>query len=298
MACSHLPVWVRLGAQTQSRSCWLRISSLGPSWFFCTLHMPAKTVCSPRCTQTSGTPGKLSVQLGITHHSKQEIVWTLNKTCHWIRRLSPLHPRTLSTDSLQVSTSPRGSLGKQHNLPLKRASRSITSPVIYELHIQLQIHIIISHDDIQFNTPESKVPSTVRDTIQSVTYSEWKPSWYFPHGCSKLLIAENGKGPIIKYAVTHFIAISSSSTQGDRDKILPDWRWGCDCLEMRDSSDWTNLNDPHSTWMEYMEICMQSVVAADRASFHVCRTSRKKELGCDLSWPHLLTTAVAVTAIY
>lgn len=51
------------------------------------------------------------------------------------KRLSPLQPRTLSTDSLQVSTSSSGSLGKQHNLPLKRASRSITSPVICELHI-------------------------------------------------------------------------------------------------------------------------------------------------------------------
>lgn len=49
------------------------------------------------------------------------------------KRLSPLHPRTLSTDSFHVSTSSRGSLGKQHNLPLKRASRSITSPVICDL---------------------------------------------------------------------------------------------------------------------------------------------------------------------
>lgn len=44
-------------------------------------------------------------------------------------RVSPLQLRTMSTDSVQVSTSPSGSLWKQHNLPLKRASRAITSPV-------------------------------------------------------------------------------------------------------------------------------------------------------------------------
>lgn len=49
-------------------------------------------------------------------------------------RVSPLQLRTLSTDSLQVSTSPSGSLGKQHNLPLKRAWRAITSPVTCWLH--------------------------------------------------------------------------------------------------------------------------------------------------------------------
>lgn len=55
-------------------------------------------------------------------------------------RTSPLQLRTLSTDSLQVSTSSSGSLGKQHNLPLKRASRSITSLVICQLHSAQHLH--------------------------------------------------------------------------------------------------------------------------------------------------------------
>lgn len=136
-----------------------------------------------------------------------------------------------------------------------------------------------------------KTPSEI-DTVQSYTCSEWKAFWHFPHGCCKLFPAENGKGRIIKYAVTHFIAISSSSTKGDRDKILPDWRWGCDCLEMRESSEWTNLNDPHPARVEYMEICMQSVIVGrDRASVHVCGTLRKRELDCDFNstncWPTL-----------
>ena len=66
-----LPVWALLFGQTLSRSGWQRRSSLGPSWFFCSPHRQAKTVCSPHCTQTSGTPGKLSVRLWITEDSKQ-----------------------------------------------------------------------------------------------------------------------------------------------------------------------------------------------------------------------------------
>lgn len=132
-ACS-LPVWVLLFGQTLSRSCWQRRSFLGPSWFFYTPHRRSKTVCFPHCTPTSGTPGRLSVQLQITDDSKQvESVYAIKYTYN-PKRLSPLQLRTLSTDSLQVSTSSSGSLGKQHNLPLKRASRSITSPVICELH--------------------------------------------------------------------------------------------------------------------------------------------------------------------
>lgn len=53
-----------------------------------------------------------------------------------------------------------------------------------------------------------------KDTTHGETYREWKPPWYFPHGCCKMLPAENGKGPTNKYAVTHFIAISLSSTKG------------------------------------------------------------------------------------
>lgn len=61
---SFQPVWAPLFGQTQSRSCWQRRSSPGPSWFFCAPHRRAKTECSPRCTRTSGTRGRLSVQLG------------------------------------------------------------------------------------------------------------------------------------------------------------------------------------------------------------------------------------------
>lgn len=211
------------------------------------------------------------------------------------RGLAPLQPSTLSTDSLQVSTSSSGSLGKQHNLPLKRASKDLSlaqlsvSSTAPENNTYRPNFTFILYDmssvDTQFNGEsnwEEPNINTNTDTKQSETYSERKRPWYFPHGCGKLLPAENGKGPIIKYAVTHFIAISSSSTKGDRDKILPGWRWGCDCLETRESSDWTNLNDPHPARMEYMEICMQSaVVGRVRASFHVCRTSRKRESGHD-----------------
>lgn len=62
-ALTHSPVWELLFGRTLSKSCWRMKSSLGPSWFFCTPHRPAKTKCSPHCTPTSGTPEKLSVRL-------------------------------------------------------------------------------------------------------------------------------------------------------------------------------------------------------------------------------------------
>lgn len=65
-----LPVWALLFGRTLSRSGWQKRSSLGPSWFFCSPHRRAKTVCSPHCTRTSGTPGKLSGRLEITEDSK------------------------------------------------------------------------------------------------------------------------------------------------------------------------------------------------------------------------------------
>lgn len=138
--------------------------------------------------------------------------------------------------------------------------------------------------------------SPIRDgeTEQSETYSEWNSPWYFPHGCCELLPVETFKGPPqkkkIKCAVTHFIAISSSSTKGERDKILQDRRWGCDSLE-NEGVKWLNKSElpPQSTWMEHMEICMQSIVVGRHlASFRVCVAPwGGGSTGCDSSWPHL-----------
>lgn len=65
--------------------------------------------------------------------------------------------------------------------------------------------------------------------------------------------------------ITHFIAISSSWSKEDGDKILPDWRWPRVCLEIKESE--LNLNDtpPHSLRppMEYMKIHMQNAVAGN-----------------------------------
>lgn len=130
---------------------------------------------------------------------------------------------------------------KEHqDLSLAQLSVNTTSHTTWKTHYQAGSLIIYSMQGVMLwddlwklnvihSAPESNLlslqaPCRNKGTIQSETYSEWKPPWYFPHGCCNLLPAENGKGPIIKYAVTHFIAISSSSTKGDRDKILPDWR--------------------------------------------------------------------------
>lgn len=296
---SHLPVWVLLFGQTLSRSCWQTRSSLGPSWFSCTPHRRAKTECSPHCTQTSGTPGKRSVRLDITGDNKRGSKCVSNSTC-MIRRDSHLCswgpcPQTHSK-SQHPPVDPWGSNTiypwKEHqDLSLAQLPVNSTANNACKPHWQAKLLIIHSWwsllrwlVNIHLNAPSTwqqpPIPTSPfrnNGTTPGVTYSEWKPRWYFPHGCCKLLPAENGKGPTIKYAVTHFIAISSSSTKGDRDKILPDWRRGCDCLEIRESSDWANLNDPHPTWMEYMEICMQSAVAGkDGPSFPVCCTSRRK----------------------
>lgn len=86
-------------------------------------------------------------------------------------RVSPLQPRTLSTDSAHVSTSSRGSLGKQQNLPLKRASRSITSHGAHRQH-----HTTWPKCHVQFS---SGVPSRKRCNLQrgktSPALSTWLP---------------------------------------------------------------------------------------------------------------------------
>lgn len=129
------PVWAPLFGRTLRRSCWQRRSSPEQSWSFCTPHRRARTGCSPRCTRTSGTHGRRSVPLRRAK-GRGEAQWAAPRAFSSLAnlRVSPLQLRTLSTDSLQVSTSPSGSLGKQHNLPLKRASRAITSPVTCRLH--------------------------------------------------------------------------------------------------------------------------------------------------------------------
>lgn len=179
------------------------------------------------------------------------------------KRLSPLQLRTLSTDSLQVSTSPSGSLGTQHNLPLKRASRSITSTVICELHSTYHLQTTLAGqimnlysmcnvlrwlENIQFNALSTwqqhfvtTSPLGNKGTMQGETYSEWKTLWYFPHGCCKFVACWewwSSNNQICSNSLyCHLLVLYEEETE--KNKILPVWRCSCDCLEIRESNDWT-----------------------------------------------------------